>query len=95
MRTRLVACAVVLAALLAAAPAQALSRKQAEAVALRVLKPEKEKRVVLFGLPAPLKATQSVAVASPSRGDAQRRARASWRTVELSARDGARHSPGP
>lgn len=68
MRIRLVACAAVLVALAVAAPAQALSRKEAEAVALRVLKPEREKRVILFGLPAPLEATQSVAIASPKRG---------------------------
>lgn len=68
MRTRLVACAAVLVALVVAAPAQALSRKQAEAIAIRVLKPEKEKRVILFGLPAPVKATQSVAIATTTVG---------------------------
>ncbi len=68
MRTRLVACAAVLVALVVAAPGQALSRKQAEAIAVRVLAPEREKRVVLFGLPAPVRATQSVAIASPTRG---------------------------
>lgn len=68
MRIRLVVFAAVLVALAVAAPAQALSRKQAEAVALRVLKPEREQRVIVFGLPAPLRASQSVAIASPKRG---------------------------
>ena len=52
----------------AATRAGPLTRAQANAIALRVLKPQREKGpVAVFGLPRPLGANQSVVVASPKR----------------------------
>jgi hypothetical protein len=48
--------------------AAAISRKRADAVAVTTLRPDARRgRVVLFGLPQPVSARQSIAIASPSR----------------------------
>lgn len=68
MRRGLVIVLVVLAAFAAAGPADALTKSQADAAALRVLKPLAVRgTTVLFGLPQAVRATQSVAVASMKR----------------------------
>ena len=72
MTRGVLALAVVAAliALLAPAepPATAITRERANAIALRVFKPQREEGpVVVFGLPAPLGAKQSVTVAGPQR----------------------------
>jgi hypothetical protein len=60
--------ALLVAALAFAAPAHALTRDEATAIALETLKPELETGpVVLFGLPETLGPKQSVIEASPSR----------------------------
>ncbi|HWX09068.1 MAG TPA: hypothetical protein VNY33_03740 [Gaiellaceae bacterium] len=68
MQRRLVLLFVALAALAAAGPAGALTKAQADAAALRVLRPlAAPGSTVLFGLPKAIRATQSVAVASGKR----------------------------
>jgi hypothetical protein len=71
-------CALV-ATLLVAGGADArstISREQANAIALRLLKPQADRgEVILFGLPAPLRAGTLVAPADPPRGDPTGRAR--------------------
>jgi hypothetical protein len=68
MPRRLVPLLVAVAALCAAAPAAALTKQQADAVAVRALKPlAKPGETVLFGLPHAVGAAQSVAVASGKR----------------------------
>ncbi len=68
MRRLLVATVVVLAAATFAGPAGALTKKQADAIALRVLHPTKGRvPSALFGLPKPVEANQSVAAASERR----------------------------
>jgi hypothetical protein len=68
MPRRLVPLLVAVAALCAAGPAAALTKQQADAVAMRVLEPlAKPGATVLFGLPHAVGATHSVAVASGKR----------------------------
>jgi hypothetical protein len=68
VRRDLVVVLVLLAAFVAASPADALTKSQADAAALRVLKPLAVRgTTVLFGLPQAVRATQSVAVASGKR----------------------------
>lgn len=68
MRRGLAVGLVVLTALVAAGPADALTKSQADAAALRVLKPLAVRgTTVLFGLPQAVGSTQSVAVASAKR----------------------------
>ena len=68
-RRRCVVAVVAAVVVLAAVPdALALTRKQADAVAIRALQPQaRSGDVVLFGLPRALRATQSVAPATSSR----------------------------
>jgi hypothetical protein len=68
-RTLWVAAGLLLVAIVLPAGAAALSRKQADAIALRVLKPQSGKgNVILFGLPAPVRAGSRVAPADPPKG---------------------------
>lgn len=68
MSRRLALLLVAVAALVGAGPAAALTKAQADAAALRVLKPlAKPGTTVLFGLPRAVGATHSVAVASGKR----------------------------
>jgi hypothetical protein len=53
-----------------------VGRERADAIASRVLRPQADKgEVILFGLPAPLRAGSVVAPADPPRGDPTRKAR--------------------
>jgi hypothetical protein len=68
MRRRLVLLLLAFAALMAASPAAALTKAQADAAALRVTAPlAAPGATVLFGLPHAVRATQSVAVAIGKR----------------------------
>jgi hypothetical protein len=59
---------VVVAALAASPDALALSRQQANTIAMRTLRPQEQSgRVVLFGLPQALGPKRSVSIAAPSR----------------------------
>jgi hypothetical protein len=76
-RILLVAGALALTAAVVPATASALSRKQANAIAVRTLHAKAGKKpVILFGLPKPLKAGTSVVPADPPRGKPGRKVRA-------------------
>jgi hypothetical protein len=60
---------LVVVGVAAPATASALTRKQADAIAMRALKPQAGKaNVILFGLPAPVKAGSRVVPADPPKG---------------------------
>ena len=69
--------AIVLSAVLAQ-PASAISRKQADEIAMRVLKVEKKKNVILFREPSRLKASTRLGTNALKPASSKRLGRAAW-----------------